>query len=83
VKGFVADFEAALWQALKARFPRCPIQGCAFHWSQAVFRKVQEHGLQVKHVIKKIIINPIKFSDFYPYCSIKVSSSITMHYSYL
>ncbi|CAC5392288.1 unnamed protein product [Mytilus coruscus] len=44
--GFVADFEAGLWQALKQRFPRYAIQGCAIHWSQAVFRKVQEHGLQ-------------------------------------
>ncbi|CAC5388183.1 unnamed protein product [Mytilus coruscus] len=47
--GFVADFEAGLWQALKQRFPRYAIQGCAFHWSQAVFRKVQEHGLQTAY----------------------------------
>lgn len=47
LEGFVADFEAALWKALKDRFPGTPIQGCVFHWTQAVFRKVQEHGLQV------------------------------------
>lgn len=45
--GFVCDFEAGLWRALRDRFPNYPIQGCVFHWSQAVFRKVQEHGLQV------------------------------------
>ena len=45
---FVADFEAGLWQALRRRFPYHPIQGCAFHWSQAVFRKIQENGLQVR-----------------------------------
>ncbi|XP_062580148.1 uncharacterized protein LOC134242130 [Saccostrea cucullata] len=49
LEGFVADFEAALWQALKERFPRMPIQGSAFHWTQAVFRKVQEHGLQTAY----------------------------------
>ncbi|XP_078326026.1 uncharacterized protein LOC144622863 [Crassostrea virginica] len=49
LQGFVADFEAALWQAMKDRFPRMPIQGCVFHWTQAVFRKVQEHGLQTAY----------------------------------
>lgn len=49
LKGFVADLEAALWKAHKDKFPGTPIQGCqcVFHWTQAVFRKVQEHGLQV------------------------------------
>lgn len=47
LEGFVADFEAALWKALKDRFPGTPIQGCVFHWTQAVFRKVQDHGRQV------------------------------------
>ncbi|XP_052695537.1 uncharacterized protein LOC128173907 [Crassostrea angulata] len=49
-QGFVADFEAALWKALKDRFPGTPIQGCVFHWTQAVFRKVQDHGRQVQYV---------------------------------
>ncbi|XP_076078755.1 uncharacterized protein LOC143048767, partial [Mytilus galloprovincialis] len=38
--------ENGLWQALRQRFPGTPIQGCAFHWAQAVFRKIQENGLQ-------------------------------------
>lgn len=46
-EGFVADFEAALWKALKDRFPGTHIQGCVFHWTQVVLRKAQEHGLQI------------------------------------
>ena len=63
LQGFVADFEAALWLALKDRFPRMPIQGCVFHWTQAVFREVQEHGLQVNitDITITIIIIIIKF----------------------
>ncbi|XP_033759180.1 uncharacterized protein LOC117341440 [Pecten maximus] len=45
----VVDFEAAVWQAIRQRYPDCRIQGCAFHWSQAVFRKVQELGLQTAY----------------------------------
>jgi hypothetical protein len=43
----VVDFEAGLWQAIRQSFPGYSIQGGAFHWAQAVFRKIQEHGLHV------------------------------------
>lgn len=54
LQSFVVDFEAALWRALQDRFPGYTIQGCVFHWTQAVYRKVQEFGLQVikSHCIK-------------------------------
>ncbi|XP_033759427.1 uncharacterized protein LOC117341641 [Pecten maximus] len=42
----VVDFEAGLWQAIRRRFHDVKIQGCAFHWTQAVYRKVQELGLK-------------------------------------
>ncbi|XP_062597710.1 uncharacterized protein LOC134259125 [Saccostrea cucullata] len=44
--GFVVDFEAAIWRAVQERFPGYVIQGCVFHWTQAVYRKAQELGLQ-------------------------------------
>ena len=40
------DFEAAVWGALKCKLPAATRKGCAFHWTQAVWRKVQEVGLQ-------------------------------------
>lgn len=47
VKSFVADFEAGIWQGIREVFDEPDIQGCAFHFGQAVWRKAQECGLQV------------------------------------
>ncbi|KAH3869883.1 hypothetical protein DPMN_033056 [Dreissena polymorpha] len=41
VKSFVVDYEAGLWQAIRDVFPQPDIQGCAFHFGQALYRKVQ------------------------------------------
>ncbi|XP_069114228.1 uncharacterized protein [Argopecten irradians] len=47
LESFVVDFDAAVWQAIRERFgDQYNIQGCAFHWSQALFRKIQELSLQ-------------------------------------
>lgn len=40
------DFEAATWSALKEVYPTVKLMGCVYHWKQAVWRKVQEVGLQ-------------------------------------
>lgn len=40
VEGFVMDFERATWSAVEEVFPDARVQGCSFHWGQAVMRKV-------------------------------------------
>jgi len=47
VQTIVADFEKVAWAAARQTIPGVSIQGCHFHWSQAIWRKVQEIGLQV------------------------------------
>lgn len=42
---FQVDFEMAIHQALRSVFPAARIRGCAFHYSQCVWRKVQELGM--------------------------------------
>ena len=45
----VADFESVLWRAVEKVFPGVHIQGCVFHWTQAIWRKVQELGLVIAY----------------------------------
>ncbi|XP_060573275.1 uncharacterized protein LOC132731165 [Ruditapes philippinarum] len=49
VETFVVDFEAGMWQGLRDVFEDPHIKGCAFHFGQALFRKVQELGLQTAY----------------------------------
>jgi len=45
----VMDFEAKMWRAATAVFTQTRLFGCNFHWTQAVWRKVQELGLQAAY----------------------------------
>ncbi|KAJ8310547.1 hypothetical protein KUTeg_012412 [Tegillarca granosa] len=47
-----ADFEAAIWKSLRETIPGIVIRGCNFHWTQAVWRQVQNFGLQTHYCEK-------------------------------
>jgi len=44
-KRFTCDFELAAIQACQSIFPNTKISGCFFHYSQSIWRKIQELGL--------------------------------------
>ena len=45
----LTDFEQASISAIRQAFPHTQTVGCFFHFSQAVWRKVQQVGLQTKY----------------------------------
>ena len=53
VKEVTTDFEAAVWGVFSEVLPSDKMKGCAFHWNQAVWRKVQELGLQTAYSTDK------------------------------
>jgi len=46
----MSDFQSGLIEAVKLQFPNALHRGCHFHYSQAVWRKVQEYQLAVPYV---------------------------------
>ncbi|KRZ02337.1 hypothetical protein T11_2656 [Trichinella zimbabwensis] len=46
----ICDFETALIHAVQGLFPGVNIQGCYFHFCQAVLRNVAEPGLQTRYL---------------------------------
>ena len=46
LKRVILDFEAAIWVAMETVFPNAELRGCSFHFTQAIYRKVQNLGLQ-------------------------------------
>ncbi|XP_046453634.1 uncharacterized protein LOC124201186 [Daphnia pulex] len=45
IKEFVSDYERAIWRGVEDVFPKASMFGCAFHWTQAVFRRLKKIGL--------------------------------------
>ena len=56
----VADFEAALWIAVEQVFYDAQIQGCVFHWTQAIWQKVQDLGLTTAYESDDAVYKYIK-----------------------
>ncbi|CAD5126279.1 DgyrCDS14435 [Dimorphilus gyrociliatus] len=48
-KRITMDFEKGLWKALSKVYPLTEFQGCVFHFTQAVYRKIQALGYVKKY----------------------------------
>ena len=57
VKTITMDFESAVWSTLRALLPDVELRGCSFHLTQAVWRKMQELGLQAAYHKKAATYN--------------------------
>ena len=44
------DFEEGAIRAFKEEFPGVQVKGCHFHFTQCIWRKIQELGLSVEYV---------------------------------
>ncbi|XP_060874428.1 uncharacterized protein LOC132948119 [Metopolophium dirhodum] len=48
-KTFMLDFELSTINAIKKVFPNTSLHGCFFHYSQALWRHIQDSGLAIKY----------------------------------
>lgn len=54
---FIACYEQGIWKGIREYFPGTKLRVCAFHWSKAVYTKVQEYGLQINIYINTMFIH--------------------------
>ena len=45
VTSVVMDFEAGVWGAFREVYNGIKIRGCVFHWTQAIWKQIQDKGL--------------------------------------
>ncbi|KRZ56608.1 hypothetical protein T02_12132 [Trichinella nativa] len=57
---FVCDFETALIPAIQGNFPNTQVQGCFFHFCQAVLRQVGRLGLRTDYMNNQEVRKKVK-----------------------
>lgn len=48
------------WQAIREVFQQATVKGCVFHWTQAVWRRVQEYGLVTTYRERQGVYNYVR-----------------------
>lgn len=56
----IADFEIAIHNSIRRAFPNCEAQTCYFHFSQNIWRQVQQNGLAEQYIHNPTIRSLIK-----------------------
>jgi len=56
----ISDFEGGLIASIRDEFPNAQHQGCYFHFTQAIWRQVQHHGLVHGYTTDERIRQPIR-----------------------
>ena len=57
---FVLDFEFAMFIAIQTELPRVPISGCYFHYTQSLWRHIQDNGLVVAYRTNRRLRNLVR-----------------------
>ena len=71
IECFITDFERGVMSALETDYPNIQHFGCYFHFTKAIFRKIQEYGLAtpyrenplLKFFFRKIMSLPFSPAD--------------------
>jgi MULE transposase domain len=58
VREIMSDFEAALWRSVRVLGVRIQHRGCVFHWTQAVWRKIQR-CVRIPHKLRLKLFNHV------------------------